>query len=352
MMQGTSVRESSIYLFVIFFSLLFSSCSPGDSKLYPEPPPVSTIQGNYEVETQAAPTVALENPRETDHHMKTSTIGNTPAADIKINSIPLGEYLLYFDWISESLYLLSRNENEPDQAVANHWGNFSPDTEHFAFIKENTILTLIELDGDSVTQFPLDMSCYNDPSWSKKGDHLAIECEDNIYVYSLKGNSLIRLTSWGQRYVDSFSSPIWSPDGSRIAYIYHNLSSLSSVPENGIYVTDAECLSAPDACRGNTEGPFFSYAVGGIFSWSPDSRKLAFSEDLHSIRIVDLSTDEERLVLDNLDGIDGLVWSPDGECMAFSTRGNIYTVSLDGGEPELIAEDKGYIVAWVKNPAE
>ena len=284
--------------------------------------------------------------------MNTATSGTAPAVGIEIHSIPLGEYMVYFDWISEGLYLLNGNENEPDQRVVNHWGVLSPDTERLAFITENTILSLIDLEGDLLTQVPLNLSCDNDPSWSKNGDRLAIECEENIYIFSVKDDSLIRLTSWGQRYVDSFLSPLWSPDGSRIAYLYRNLTSLSSVPENGIYVTDAECLINLDTCREHTEGPFFPYALGGIFTWSRDSRKLAFSEDLHSIRIADLSTQGESLVLDNLDGIDGLVWSPDGEWVAYSINGNIYTFSVDGGEPQLIAEDKGYLVAWVDIQAE
>lgn len=351
-MLKISSREFFTYLLFILIFLAFSSCSPGKPNLTPVPSPVSMIEDNQELEIRATPTVTIESPYETDHHLATASSGNTPIAEIEIQSYPLGEYLVYFDWTSESLYLFDGNENEPDLRVANHWGVFSPDAMHFAFIKENTILTLIDLEGDSVTQFPLGMSCYSDPSWSKEGYSLAIGCEDNIYVYSLKDNSIIRLTSWGQSFVDSFLSPLWSPDGSKIAYLYRNLTSLSSTPENGIYVTDVKCLSNPDTCLEYSDGPFFPYALGGPFAWSPDSQRLVFSEDLHSIRLVDLSTKKDSLVLDNLDSIDGLVWSPDSELVAYSIEGKLYTIPVTGGEPDLIAKDKGYLIAWVKKSAE
>ena len=341
------------YLLVLFLTLMFFSSSPSFSIPSSEPNPTSTIEDNHEGrETQSEPTVASISPPESDQQIDLFSSENTLSVDLEIHSIPPGEYLVYFDWISDGLYLLNGNGAGHDQRVANHWGVFSEDAEHFAYIYENTTLVVIELEGMSITQVPLDLRCYNPPSWSVSGDRLAIECEDNIYIYSLIDSSFIRLTSWGQRSVDAFLSPIWSPDGSRIAYSYRQLSSLAPAPENGIYITEAGCLSEPELCQEKTDGPILPYSLTVIFAWSPDSSKLAISEDLRSIRIVEISTYKESIVIDNLDYIDGLAWSLDGDWVAYSINGNIYKVSSGGGEPVLLAEDKGYVATWIMKIAE
>jgi hypothetical protein len=84
-----------------------------------------------------------------------------------------------------------------------------------------------------------------------------------------------------------------------------------------------------------------------IKSWSPDSQYLGVFDQTKSIRILDISTHEVQNVIEDLDYIDGLAWSLDGNWLTYSIDGQIFKISPDGGVPVSVAEDKGYVVSWI-----
>jgi Tol biopolymer transport system component len=266
---------------------------------------------------------------------------------IEQESIPIGQHLVYYDWKSESLYLLSEDEAIEDQKISNQMGFYSENTEHFAFIRNNNSLVLVDLVNEAIKQIPLTLECYNHPSWSPDGERLAIECEDSIYIYSIPDKSLQPLTNWGQRSVDAFLSPKWSPDGKWVAYSYRQLSSLSPLPEDGIYITEVECLNEPSTCEEKTRGALVPYSYNIILTWSPNSNNLAVYDVTKSLQIVVIFTSEASILVENLEYITGLAWSLDGKWLTYSLDGQIFKISPEGGAPVSIAEDKGYVVSWI-----
>ena len=172
-----------------------------------------------------------------------------------------------------------------------------------------------------------------EPAWSPVGGRIAANCarpettDSDICTMSEDGSDLIYLTQGpGARY----TSPTWSPDGQRIAFLSYpplGLNSGSStsilvIPENG----SKQLTNGP----GRDEDP----------SWSPDSRHIVFSSN----RLGGCSD----LFIINVD--DGLLrqltpaescgvqpaWSPDGAMIAYVAPTTkelvIYLVRPDGTE--------------------
>jgi TolB protein len=91
-------------------------------------------------------------------------------------------------------------------------------------------------------------------------------------------------------------------------------------------------------------------------TWSPDGRYIAYNhynpepgenESLYSLRLLDLTTLEDRLILDgfalNPD------WSPDGQWIVFSS-GDIFKVRPDGTELQQITEvGSAFFPSWSPN---
>ena len=262
------------------------------------------------------------------------------------DAIPIGEHIVFYDWRDHTIRLLSENGGGQDLILVNQGGSLSTDIKQLSYVK-NFDIFVMDFVTNNLVHIPTEIKCYRSPSWSPEGDRLAVECEDGIYVYSISDKSHDQLTDWGQQSVDSFISPIWSPDGKWIAYSYRQLTSLQLTPEDGVYLIEVDCLTEDSTCKERTQGVYFPYSNDMIKSWSPDSQYLGVFDQTKSIRILDISTHEVRKVIENLDDIDGLAWSPDGNWLAYSIGGDIYKISSGGGEPILLAEDKGYLDSWI-----
>jgi Tol biopolymer transport system component len=161
----------------------------------------------------------------------------------------------------------------------------------------------------------------SDPSVSPDGTQIAFDS------YSTDGNHVfvVRADGTGQRQVGSAvgANPVWSPDGSRIAYAGADL-----------YVVNADGtntrLAAADAGRFG-------------FAWSPDGKQIAYgvSEGIALVRV----DDGERRVLTagTDDGAWRPAWSPDGRRIAFLSYGDddVYVASVDGsGDRQLADADR------------
>jgi Tol biopolymer transport system component len=76
------------------------------------------------------------------------------------------------------------------------------------------LLVLIELDG-TVDTLPLTPRDFDNPRFSPDGQSLAFEADDEVYTYDLELGTTTQLTfdQGGHR-------PVWSPDGSQVAYAF------------------------------------------------------------------------------------------------------------------------------------
>ncbi|MFQ5719677.1 MAG: PDZ domain-containing protein [Acidobacteriota bacterium] len=105
-------------------------------------------------------------------------------------------------------------------------------------------------------------------------------------------------------------SPVWSPDGTRIAY----LSDRSG--EYEIYTRDAR--GAGEETRVTTDGDIWCFPL----VWSPDSKKLAFADKKQRLRFVDIDSNK---VVDvdhgRYDDITTYIWSPDSAWLVYTRTG-------------------------------
>lgn len=156
----------------------------------------------------------------------------------------------------------------------------------------------------------------------------------------------------------SIDSPIWSPDGSQIAFAH------TSEAESSIVVVTA-------AGDNPTILTSVEHRIERI-AWSPDGSEIAFEQvrreqfdtdnrDIHEIFVVNARGGVPKNLFDG-DGGAMPVWSPDGQRIAFKRlfsypdgdRNAIYVVNRDGSEVRPLAESvsAASLLAWSPDSSE
>ncbi len=172
---------------------------------------------------------------------------------------------------------------------------------------------------------------------------VALDIEHHIVVMNADGSGRMTLTSGSQ----ADTSPVWSPDGTRLAF-WRNTGSgrwsiviaTSSGAVTAVVDTTAQCppLLPPDDPGWSSVG----YALGApsFLQWAPDSDRLAFSQDTEAVPGVwTVRADGSGLakVGDRDLAAADPYWSPDGSRIAFhggpgwGPENGIYVMRSDGG---------------------
>jgi dipeptidyl aminopeptidase/acylaminoacyl peptidase len=109
------------------------------------------------------------------------------------------------------------------------------------------------------------------------------------------------------------SSPRWSPDGKRIAYVLTKADLEKSAYDSNLWIIDAD---------GKNDRQL-TFARGADFRprWSSDGKRIAFVSDRdgkNAIWLLDPNGGEARKLVDPPTAVRELEWSPDGRSIAFS----------------------------------
>jgi hypothetical protein len=177
---------------------------------------------------------------------------------------------------------------------------------------------------------------------SALGELIVVRTADGqIYRLNVNGSGLTRLTSEGNNI-----SPVWSPDGNRIAFI--RVLSQSSGGTSDVFLMNAD---GSNVTRRTTGGQYYSV------TWSPDGSKLAVDGPSggDSLNISTMSVDAggpgPTILKTNAASPS---WSPDGTRVAYA-RGTgyyepsqIYLMNADGSNAHRATPDSA---GWNWGPA-
>jgi Tol biopolymer transport system component len=154
----------------------------------------------------------------------------------------------------------------------------------------------------------------------------------HIFAVNDHGTELRQLT----RGLASDVSPVWSPDGTKIAFV-----STRAGDTKAIYVMNANGSGIHSLTKGRPE------ATSPV--WSPDATKIAYVSEAPNRDIfvmnADDGSDKVVLTLDSLAADEDPAWSPDGSKIAFATQrdGNyeIYVMNADGTDQTRLTFETG-----------
>jgi hypothetical protein len=184
-----------------------------------------------------------------------------------------------------------------------------------------------------------------DPAWSEDGQMIAYvtgpPLGDTLAVLQILPGNRVRTIKELPMTDDSSDSltlgdPCWSPDGEEIAFLVgdagHSGGSLGMSGSGSIWTLDVRDHTLRLLISGNLKSPV----------WSPDGERLAFrdSDDAEIYTVSSSSGEKTRITTNDLSEF-CIDWTPDGQFIRFYVSGKgLYEVSANGGEASLICRSR------------
>lgn len=277
---------------------------------------------------------------------------------------------------------LTRLTDDPEMDIDPAW---SPDSRRIIFYSNRKFkqqegsenccgdLYAINSDGSEQTQISKDIGWAKNPQWSRSSNRVAFEAEGEIYAINPDGSGLFKLVPLGNNKGESITnySPIWSPDGKRIAFKSNKLELIDangtnrtqilstsedyapSWSPNGKQIVYTRGIYTGDAKHGKTinqvwlantdgSGKPQKIADGASAVWLHDSKRIAFSCPSKPQQD---GSEEWFICAMNSDGsnltklkpkVRFFAWSPDGKKIAFIPDSypevRLYVMNADGSE--------------------
>ncbi len=192
------------------------------------------------------------------------------------------------------------------------------------------------------------------PAWSPNGNSLAFASNRmgnmDIWIMNEDGTDLINLTSDSD--LDDFS-PVWSSDGTQIAYIRD-----FTIDPKKRLLSDIWIVHRDKKIDRNITGQFeeLSNHFNYQHSWSPNQQYISLSSNTNEIAdiwLIDLEDMSSKNLTDDLNGVYiTSTWSPDSKQIAFSSvdlieSPGIWAVNVDTMEKSIIHPDvASFHVSW------
>jgi|SRR5215211_3406101 len=211
------------------------------------------------------------------------------------------------------IYLINPDGTGQEYLTAGHSFTWSPDSKKIVFA--------------------------NEPSTADSSAS-ASAADTDLYVRRTDGSDLTRLTNTQD---DGEGGPVWSPDGTKIAF-----SITGADYDTDIYVMNADGSEYTNLTNSSQSEDYFA--------WSPDSKKIAFLRQIvfqrrSALYVINADGSNEtrltevRLTPNDVSIGHNLAWSPDGEQIAFksapsSSNYDIYVINADGSRRTNLTNSK------------
>lgn len=207
------------------------------------------------------------------------------------------------------------------------------------------VKTLASLDGEP--------GSVGGPTWSPDGRHIAYATFSGIYVTKADGGQVRRLVRYAGQSACYDLEPAWSPEGSTIAFAIR-----CDGGEGGIWVVNTDGSGLRKLI--GPAGPLSTVQSWSYPVWSPDGTEIAFHHVarterggggyMDEVSVMSASGDHVSVVVPNVDYGSSATWSPDGLRLAFVRQGVVYLVNLDGRGLQRLSPEIGIVVtgspAW------
>jgi dipeptidyl aminopeptidase/acylaminoacyl peptidase len=172
-------------------------------------------------------------------------------------------------------------------------------------------------------------------------NYLTAASNTQLYLFDIETQRLDPLTT-DRKFNDS--DPVWSPDGSRIAYISNHEADPDRSDTDRIFLIDARSGATPKDLPN-------AYEPGGQVAWSPDGKLLAYlsgveqkyaAYNLNRLGVISIADGVSRILTEKLDrGVSSLQFTPDGSAVSFlvidDRRQYLVKIPVAGGTAERLS---------------
>ncbi|MEG4047886.1 DPP IV N-terminal domain-containing protein [Microcoleus sp. Pol17_C1] len=173
---------------------------------------------------------------------------------------------------------------------------------------------------------------------SPDGQQVAFVKDKNIYKMNTDGSEMTKLTKSPGEYISGGSELVWSPDRTKIAFLF------GAYPKQQIYTINADGTNLKNLTN-NPQNEVYNVKL----FWSPDSNRIAYyynkpgdsSGEQQDIYLLDINRGTANNLTQKPRNYGELSWSPDGKFIAFVAgefnNQKLYTINADGKQLNQLA---------------